>query len=363
VNKFFDFRHVCKKISLTLGAILLVLLLSLIACEAQPWSNDLPINPDYRGSICLYIGSWKGDLTFNIYSGNLNYQIDIPNSSYNDKKAFEFVARGNQGSHLYVNYAPTPGKIFGDSSGRVYNVSITPRLYYDSCEVASPKTVLNFPLWQIYDLDNPGFGQFKPDTEILAWSVLCGLGLLALSGILFVLLGLKTVVYELLKLWGLRTTTKVIDPSLLPELAIGQKQYVQIQGQITQLKRNRENNLPLAVEMEVGTEAIAVMLAGIEIVSPLSFPVHLLNIKYIVFPQVETLVGKSVLVMGLLTHKSFGWRINLAKSIFRPSLISTYNLHQTSLRAIRSMVIAIALILLGIILLWIFWSILTSRWQ
>ncbi|NER24876.1 MAG: hypothetical protein F6J96_30085 [Symploca sp. SIO1C2] len=341
----------------------LVLLLNLTACQAQQWAHELAVNPDYRGSICLYIGSWKGDLTFNITSGALNYQFDIRNSHYNDKKAFEFLARGNQGSQLYLSYLPTPAKPFSDSPRTVYTVSINPKLYYDSCEVVAPKTVLNFSLWQIYDLDNRNFGQFQADPEILTWSILCVLVLLGLSGILSLLIGFRTISYEVLKLWSLHTTTKVIDLSLLPELTIGQQQYCQIQGQITQVKRNREDNLPLAVKVQVGTETVVVMLKGIEIISPISLSVHLWSIKSVVFRPLETLIGKSVLVMGLLTHKSFGRRINSAKSIVRPSLISSYNLVQTSLRAIRSMVIAIALILLGVILLWVVWTMLISRWQ
>ncbi|NEP14360.1 MAG: hypothetical protein F6K14_30025 [Symploca sp. SIO2C1] len=360
LNKLFNCQYFQPKKFLALGLVWLLLLLSLIACQAQTWSNTLSINPDYRGPICLYVGSWKGKLTFNIVSDMLEYQVDV-RSGHNDKKAFEFVALGNQGSQLYVNYLPTPSKVFNDSSGKVYQISITPKLYYDSCEVVAPKTVLNFPLWDIYDLDNPNSLEFKPDPEILTWSIVCGLGLLAISGILSLLLGFRAVGYELLKLWSLQTT-KLINLSSLPELARGQELYCQLQGQVSQVKRNQENNLPLAVEIKIGTETIPVMVEGLEIISPLSLPVYLFSSKRMISLQLETLVGKSVLVMGLLTHKSFGWRVNMVKSIFRPRLISSYNLAKTSLRGVKSIAIGIVIILLGIVILSIFWTLLMSRW-
>lgn len=344
--------------SLILKIIGLILAFILIGCQTQTRSHQLAINPNYEGLVCLYVGSWKGNLNFNILGQSVNHKVSL-RSNYDDKNAFQFVVKGDQGSSLHLDYFATPRSFWHDSA-QVYNVMIKPSLYYSSCEKIAPKTVLNFPKWHIYDLNDPKKQLFKQDPEIVAWITLIGLATLLIGGILLLVLGLRIFCYELIKLWNLYTAQNA-STSMFSKPSLGKKNYCKIKGYLREIKSiSVFNNLVQAIKLEVGQEIVTVILERIEIVSSLSSPMYLLYKKNPTPSQVEALMNKSIMVMGFLTYKTYGWTMNVERSFFYPTLISAYNLNQTSFKATKSMAIAIILIFLGVILIKIDKSLLTN---
>lgn len=145
-------------------AIALLLTLSLSSCGADiQRTEQVPIQPDYVGSVCLVLGQWKGGLTFTVRMATAQYSVR-GKSNYLRFHALDFAVDATQGPAITLT-----------ANGFISLGGIDPEVRYQPCsQVAGEATD-----WQIYQVGDFTRGRLRLIRIIATLVLLASMGAIA----------------------------------------------------------------------------------------------------------------------------------------------------------------------------------------